>query len=310
MNRFLLWLLLLILLQGVTSQSSVSSWVYQLQGVDIDELQNTHADIFVIDYSREGDDISAFTTDDLNAIRNLEANRKVLAYISIGEAEDYRFYWNDSWISNPPEFLDEENPNWVGNYKVKYWDPAWQQIIKSYLDRIIAAGFDGLYLDIIDAYEYYENNPNARELMIDLVAEIRTYVGDDMLIFPQNGEAIVNERYLTLIDGIAREEVYVIATNEQRDSSETATIESYLDQYLAAGKTVLTVDYADDDNLISYAIESSQAKGYVPYVTDVNLDRGPLGTVTQDSNFSLFGLIALAILSLLKRNQKFYKSIF
>ena len=26
----------------------------------------------------------------------------------------------------------------------------------AYLDRILAAGFDGVYLDIIDAFEYFE----------------------------------------------------------------------------------------------------------------------------------------------------------
>lgn len=87
--------------------------------------------------------------------------RLVIAYMSIGEAEDYRFYWQDSWDNDPPSWLDEENPDWEGNYKVKYWKSDWQEIIygksSSYLDKIIAAGFDGVYLDIIDAYEYFED---------------------------------------------------------------------------------------------------------------------------------------------------------
>jgi len=44
---------------------------------------------------------------------------------------------------------------------VRYWDPRWQAVIygsaSAHLDRILAAGFDGVYLDIIDAYQYYEN---------------------------------------------------------------------------------------------------------------------------------------------------------
>jgi len=43
---------------------------------------------------------------------------------------------------------------------VKYWNQEWQGIIyknyDSYLDKITAAGFDGVYLDIIDAFEYFE----------------------------------------------------------------------------------------------------------------------------------------------------------
>jgi cysteinyl-tRNA synthetase len=53
-----------------------------------------------------------------------------------------------------------ENRQWKGNYKGDYWDPDWQAIIlggeNAYLDKILAAGFDGVYLDIIDAFEYFE----------------------------------------------------------------------------------------------------------------------------------------------------------
>jgi cysteinyl-tRNA synthetase len=56
--------------------------------------------------------------------------------------------------------MDAENPDWPGNYKVKYWETDWQNIIyknsDSYLNKILTAGFDGVYLDIIDAFEYYE----------------------------------------------------------------------------------------------------------------------------------------------------------
>ena len=56
--------------------------------------------------------------------------------------------------------MDGENPNWPGNYKVRYWEQSWKDIIygndNSYLKKILDAGFDGVYLDIIDAFEYYE----------------------------------------------------------------------------------------------------------------------------------------------------------
>jgi cysteinyl-tRNA synthetase len=60
-----------------------------------------------------------------------------------------------------PAWLLGENPDWPGNHKVRYWDSAWQSIIygndSSYLKRIINAGFDGVYLDLIDAFEYFES---------------------------------------------------------------------------------------------------------------------------------------------------------
>ncbi len=84
----------------------------------------------------------------------------MIAYLSIGEAEEYRYYWQPEWLQNLLAWLLEENLDWPGNHKIHYWDPEWQAIIcgnrDSYLAKILAAGFDGVYLDLIDAFEYFE----------------------------------------------------------------------------------------------------------------------------------------------------------
>ena len=53
-----------------------------------------------------------------------------------------------------------ENENW-GSYKVKYWLESWHKIIysgeMSYLSQILNAGFDGVFLDVVDAFEYFED---------------------------------------------------------------------------------------------------------------------------------------------------------
>jgi len=126
----------------------------------INAITATNYDLVVLDlYFRNS---SEFTAADLNQIRN-KANggkRLVFSYASIGEAEDYRYYWLDNWNTTPPSWLDAENPYWPGNYKVRYWQPEWQQIIygndTSYMKKIINAGFDGVYLDLVDAFSYFE----------------------------------------------------------------------------------------------------------------------------------------------------------
>ncbi len=59
-----------------------------------------------------------------------------------------------------PSFIDKKDVDWSGNFYVKYWDTEWQNIIygnkDSYLEKILNAGFDGVYLDRIDAFEYFE----------------------------------------------------------------------------------------------------------------------------------------------------------
>lgn len=152
----------------VNSLSQVQNFLYLINQENfatkqefIDAVTNTDYDLLIMDlFSNQNE---AYTAAEVNQLRQKASGgtRLVVCYMSIGEAEDYRYYWQSSWTNNPPRWLSEENPNWEGNYKVKYWDADWQSIIygneNAYLDKILAAGFDGVYLDIIDAFEYYEN---------------------------------------------------------------------------------------------------------------------------------------------------------
>lgn len=108
-------------------------------------------------------DTEQYNSSDITSLKS-KANggtRLVIAYMSIGEVEDYRYYWQSGWGPGNPSWVESENPNWPGNYKVRYWESEWQSIIYgnngSYLKKILDAGFDGVYLDIIDAFEFFEN---------------------------------------------------------------------------------------------------------------------------------------------------------
>ena len=122
-------------------------------------LQNTDYDAIILDLFFNEELLTASDILSLKTKKN-GGSRLLLCYMSIGEAEDYRYYWQPGWKNNPPVWLDKENPSWKGNYKVRYWLPEWKSLIMgsndAYLDRIITAEFDGVYLDIIDAYDYFE----------------------------------------------------------------------------------------------------------------------------------------------------------
>ncbi len=125
----------------------------------ISELAFTNYDLLILDAFFHDE---VFTAEDIQKLKRKRngGERLVVAYMSIGEAEDYRFYWKDSWDFEPPGWLVEENPFWKGNYKVKYWDKGWKDIVYgnkiSYLTKIIDSSFDGVYLDIIDGFYYFE----------------------------------------------------------------------------------------------------------------------------------------------------------
>lgn len=86
--------------------------------------------------------------------------RLVAAYMSVGEAADYRPYWQADWRSHPPAWLWKKNKKWKGSFRVRYWQKAWQDILMgspgSYLDILLTAGFDGVFLDTVDVFYYFE----------------------------------------------------------------------------------------------------------------------------------------------------------
>ncbi len=123
-------------------------------------VKETDYDIVIIDLFYEDAVLSASEVASLKTKAN-GGSHLMIAYMSIGEAEDYRYYWQREWETDPPSWLEEENPEWPANYRVQYWNKDWQNIIygkdDSYLKKILDVGFDGVYLDIVDAFEYFED---------------------------------------------------------------------------------------------------------------------------------------------------------
>ncbi|MGH3441651.1 MAG: MJ1477/TM1410 family putative glycoside hydrolase [Nitriliruptorales bacterium] len=268
----------------------MSSWVYQLQGVDIDQLASSAFDLAVLD--AEDDDGEPWTAVDLDRLAS--GDRIVLAYLSIGEAEDYRDYWDPDWDADgdgvpdagAPGWLADENPDWEGNYLVRFWEPAWQEVIGARLDAIVTAGFDGAYLDIVDGYERWQDDgrPGAATDMASFVTTLadRARAQDPgFLMFPQNASGILGElderdaaEYLDVVDGIGAEDTFFFGDAEHDNpyDPQTETI-AFLDRFVAAGDVVLAVDYLTDPSAIDRFVDEARKHGYVPYAGTRELDR-------------------------------------
>ncbi len=266
------------------SWKRVKNWGYQLQDIKLNELTASPFDLLVIDYSRDGSDFECFTREDIAVLKNSKrGGRLVLAYISIGEAESYRFYWKKSWKRDRPVWLDRENPDWDENFKVNYWNPGWKKIIFGYLDKILAAGFDGVYLDIIDAYEYYEERgkKSAADEMKQFVVEIAHYTrkvsgNQNFGVFPQNAEELLADtEYLSVITGIGKEDTYFGYEEDDLRSppKATASTELFLDMARKAGKLVLNVDYTTIPEKMAESYARALSHGYVEYCAGRELDR-------------------------------------
>jgi cysteinyl-tRNA synthetase len=153
-------------INNITSLADAKNFLYLINPENfatkqdfINAITATNYDVLIMDCFFND---LLFTSDEITQLRSKQngGQRLVISYMSIGEAENYRYYWQSSWKIGNPSWLKSENPDWEGNYKVLYWDEGWQAIIygnnQSYLKKILDAGFDGVYLDIIDAFEYFE----------------------------------------------------------------------------------------------------------------------------------------------------------
>ena len=278
----------------------VRSWAYQLQGADPERIAESGFELVVIDYSRDGSEEGEYSREEIDRLKS--SGVIPIAYISIGEAESYRFYWKEEWNTTPPEWLGRENPEWRGNYAVKYWHPEWRSIIHAYLDRIIGQGFSGIYLDKVDAYEYWSDPSNgedehlseeeAASRMIELIEDIVRYVrargNGRVYVIPQNGEGILrydNGTLLRLVDGWAAEDLFYNGTERWSDEEMEWVVEHripFLDMVLSKDKPILSVDYVDDGTGYSGANREriddyrrrALERGYIPYaaISDRELD--------------------------------------
>jgi cysteinyl-tRNA synthetase len=269
-----------------TPYSKVSSWAYQLQDPSADEIAGSPYDLVVIDYSTNGCEDGEFSKTQVEKMKKKPdgSRRIVLAYMSIGEAEPYRFYWQEAWNKGKPFWILEPNPKWPDNYRVEYWNGAWKKILFgsdfSYLDRIINAGFDGVYLDIVDGYEAFQKRDKyAKKNMLTLVKEIANYARKtkgkkDFGVFPQNApELLTNNEYFEIISGIGKEELYFLDTDEPSSDEDRDWDEKLIIPLVKAGKLVLAVDYCFEEKHIAEARNRCKKNGFISYCTDVELDR-------------------------------------
>lgn len=148
-------------LKNVTNLKEVKNFLYLLNPEKFKNtddyyrvLKNTDFDLLIIEPSLNGKFLTKEQIDSLK-IRKNGTRRLIIAYFSIGEAENYRDYWQTSWNKKLPEWIVKENENWKGNFIIKYWSPQWKKIIKNYQKKLDDIGVDGYYLDTIDTYEQF-----------------------------------------------------------------------------------------------------------------------------------------------------------
>ena len=274
---------------------AVASWGYQLQNLDLDNAARSPFDILVIDPTLDGSDATALKPADLARLqlKSDGSRRLVFAYLSIGEAESYRPYWDKQWKRTKPEWLLGENPEWKENYAVCFWHPGWQSVMcgspDARLDRVLAAGFDGVYLDKCDVYADLKrkykaqaaSRPDIEGDMVQFIGALSAYAkarNPAFQVVMQNAEDLLDRSELrACLDGVAKEELVYGGDGPEKLNSQDDfnDCREKLDLMRRDGKRVLVVEYLDDQRKINHASEIVGPLGYVLYVSPKNrhLDR-------------------------------------
>jgi len=292
--------LILLLAHFANAESSPASFAYILQAdsfaktkpAAVEQLAACGRDWIVLD--ARFDTETPWERTDLDAIRGGKEGRKVVAYISIGEAEDYRPYWLKEWggkgklTAAAPAWLGTENPEWKGNYRVKYWHAEWQKIVLAAIDDAMEHGFDGVYLDIVDGFETFEQegkefiedrvNPETKQSyrrdMVDWVKAIAARArtkNPATLVIPQNGsQLVVHPDFLESLSAIGIEDLFTNG-NKLQPKSHTSEVLSDLKKLATAKKPVLLIEYPKTAERGAFSKKLAQENGLVWLVTDRQL---------------------------------------
>lgn len=260
----------------------VKTWAYQLKDVNqekIDKVIASPFDLVIIDTSMfpNGKEIR-LTREQVESMKKKPdgGRRVIIAYFSAGEAEDFRYYWRPEWKQKRPGWVFKADKDWKGDFIVKYWDKDWQKIVygtpDSLVDRIIAAGFDGISIDRVDAYYYFGDTEEKRLQMVDLVKRISTYMREknpQSVILAQNAEELLEKKdYVDAIDATVKEDLIFGIThreigNPQGDVTHSTKL---LDDSRTSGKKVFVVEYLAKKENIAKAREYMKQHGFVLYV--------------------------------------------
>ena len=148
----------------VTSISQMKTWLVNTKGDKfggredwLSALTKTNYDAVVVDVGWRGVDL--FNKADISRLKykSLGGPRLVLAEMPMGRAFDWRWYWQKDWTAGNPPFLFAVDKSEPGAFVVDPLSPQWLEILGKYIAGLMDLGFDGVMMDDIDTYLWFED---------------------------------------------------------------------------------------------------------------------------------------------------------
>jgi cysteinyl-tRNA synthetase, unknown class len=212
---------------GAPTLNKVNAWLLLLNNdlapATVRQIAQSDHDMVVVDYLPSQPHHKAYPIHETVAALKRKpggGRRLVIAYLNVGQAEDYRTYWRKGWRVGAPDWILMNDPDgWAGNFPVAYWRPGWRDIITGLARDIAGAGFDGVYLDWVGGFQEDTVKKAAAKDGVDPGAEMARLVQSvgqaaraidpEFKLIGQNAAPLLqNPAYLAALDGVAHESIW------------------------------------------------------------------------------------------------------
>ena len=265
----ILWLLCIILGSACAQAAEPERWVVYYT----DKLPASAFEAF---------DVIAFDSEHHPDIAPLKAKGKmVLGYISLGEAEKYRSYFN---TIKERKLLLGKSDLWKGHYYIDVRKKEWtQMVLNELIPPILEQGFDGIMIDTIDSViepeiQAPEKYAGMKQGAVRLIKSIRARY-PDIKIMVNRGFGILTE-IAGDIDMVMAESVYTdwVPNPKKPVLVDKETYQYYLGIINSArdhapNLKVYSMDYWDmsDSEGVRHIYAAQRRQGFVPYVSTMDL---------------------------------------
>jgi uncharacterized protein (TIGR01370 family) len=212
-----------------------------------------------------------------------QRGKTLLAYLSLGEVGSHQAHFA---ASRGDGLLLEENRDWKGSYRVDLRRRIWtERVLGELIPTILQQGFDGLFLDTLDAASHLERKDGGRfrgmsEAAVRLVRTIRRHYPATPLMLNRAYDILPEiDDQVDMVLGESTFTTYDFATKSYRRVS-PATHRDQVQKLREArarrpGLRIFTLDYWDpsDTEVVASIYREERAHGFEPYVATVGLDR-------------------------------------
>lgn len=230
---------------------------------NLEEIGATYKLIIV-----EPDQFDKIETDSLN-----NASNKLLAYVTLGEVDRSRWYYP---LLEEQGFLGV-NENWDSPYIDLADSTSRAILLNQVIPNIMIKGYDGLFLDTIDAVAPYTERKHLQPYMVDLIKDIRTNYPEAYII--QNAglfllDEVHNSINAVLVEDVAtsynfNEETYNLRAQQEYEDKITE-INNLSNTY---NLPFLIVEYAEENELVDLTKSRLDEFSYPYFISTIELDR-------------------------------------